>query len=261
MLKLSIITINLNNVTGLRKTIESVVSQTFTDYEYIIIDGGSTDGSVDVIKEFVDKITYWVSELDKGIYQAMNKGILRASGEYCLFLNSGDWLIENKVLNEAFIRSNDEDLLYCDSITERGPKTQPDNLTLYKFIYGSLSHPATFIKRKLFNTVGLYNEQNYIVSDWEFFLKLIIYYDFTYRHLPVFLSYHDKNGISSSPTHSSILTKERLDVLKRNLSSFILDDYERLKQYDRSKIIQCIVRFKETSLYKIILNSIIKFRQ
>jgi len=84
-MKLSIITVNLNNAAGLQKTIESVITQTFTDYEYIIIDGGSTDGSVDVIKQHADKITYWVSEPDKGIYNAMNKGILQAKGEYCLF--------------------------------------------------------------------------------------------------------------------------------------------------------------------------------
>ena len=89
-MKLSIITINRNNAAGLRRTIESVVSQTYTEFEYIIIDGASTDESVDVIKEYADKITFWVSEPDNGIYNAMNKGILKAKGEYLLFLNSGD---------------------------------------------------------------------------------------------------------------------------------------------------------------------------
>ena len=85
MLKLSIITINLNNAKGLQETIESVVYQTFTDFEYIVIDGGSNDGSVDIIKQYSDKITYWVSEPDTGIYNAMNKGILQSRAEYCLF--------------------------------------------------------------------------------------------------------------------------------------------------------------------------------
>jgi glycosyltransferase involved in cell wall biosynthesis len=82
---LTIITINLNNAAGLRKTIESVLSQTFTDYEYIIIDGGSIDGSVDVIKEYENKITFWVSEPDKGIYNAINKGIMKAKSEIWSF--------------------------------------------------------------------------------------------------------------------------------------------------------------------------------
>ena len=91
---ISIITINLNNKDGLKRTIESVINQNkFDIIEYIIIDGGSTDGSVDIIKEYNDKITYWVSEKDKGIYNAMNNGIKASSGDYLLFLNSGDHLI------------------------------------------------------------------------------------------------------------------------------------------------------------------------
>jgi len=109
--KLSIITVNLNNAEGLRKTIESVVTQTFTDFEYIIIDGGSTDGSVEIIKLYADKITYWVSEPDKGIYNGMNKGIMVAKGEYCQFLNSGDWLVNENVLKEVFA---DVDIVYGD---------------------------------------------------------------------------------------------------------------------------------------------------
>ncbi len=89
-MKLSIITINKNNAYGLRKTIQSVINQTYSNIEYIIIDGASTDGSIDVIKKFEDKIDWWASEPDTGIYNAMNKGIKIATGDYCQFLNSGD---------------------------------------------------------------------------------------------------------------------------------------------------------------------------
>jgi glycosyltransferase involved in cell wall biosynthesis len=97
-MKLSIITINYNNAEGLKRTIESVTGQTFRDFEYIVIDGGSTDGSTDVINEYADHISYWVSELDKGIYNAMNKGVAAAHGEYCNFLNSGDIYYNNEIL-------------------------------------------------------------------------------------------------------------------------------------------------------------------
>ena len=100
MAKYSIITINYNNADGLRRTIESVVSQTFDDYEYVIIDGGSTDGSVDVIKEYENKISYWVSEKDGGIYNAMNKGVKASNGEYLIFMNSGDVFYRDKVLED-----------------------------------------------------------------------------------------------------------------------------------------------------------------
>src|SRR4051812_22804100 len=100
MPRLSIITINYNNVSGLRKTVESVVNQTSQDFEYIVIDGGSTDGSVDVLKQYAKKIKYWISEPDKGIYNAQNKGILKATGEYCHFINSGDYLVKNDVIEK-----------------------------------------------------------------------------------------------------------------------------------------------------------------
>ena len=101
-MKYSIITINLNNSAGLRKTIESVVNQTFQDFEYIIIDGGSTDGSVDIIKEYSSRIDYWVSEPDRGIYNAMNKGIVQAHGDYINFMNSGDCFSKNTILEEIY---------------------------------------------------------------------------------------------------------------------------------------------------------------
>ena len=101
-MKLSIITINLNNDTGLNKTIESVINQTLKNFEFIIIDGGSTDRSVELIKEYAGQINYYVSEPDKGIYNAMNKGIRQAQGEYCFFLNSGDYFVNESVLEKVF---------------------------------------------------------------------------------------------------------------------------------------------------------------
>ena len=89
-MKFSIITVNYNNKEGLRNTIESVIHQTYRDFEYIVIDGGSTDGSVDILKKYDQQINYWVSEKDSGIYNAMNKGISKAHGEYLNFMNSGD---------------------------------------------------------------------------------------------------------------------------------------------------------------------------
>src|SRR5215213_3812369 len=101
MPQFSIISINLNNAEGLQKTFDSVFNQTFTDFEYIIIDGGSSDGSEEIIKENADKFSYWVSEKDDGIYDAMNKGIAKATGDYLLFLNSGDHLLDSSILQKC----------------------------------------------------------------------------------------------------------------------------------------------------------------
>lgn len=96
-MKISVITVNLNNSNGLERTFKSLSSQTFKDFELIVIDGGSTDGSLDLIRKYSTLITYWVSEADKGTYHAMNKGIQAATGDYCFFLNSGDSLAGNTV--------------------------------------------------------------------------------------------------------------------------------------------------------------------
>lgn len=260
MAKLSIITINLNNYHGLCKTIESVLKQTYTDVEYLIIDGGSTDGSVDIIKKHENKIAYWVSESDKGIYNAMNKGILKAKGEYCLFLNSGDWLYKNTGLHDVFNLSNEEDIIYCDKVTAKGVKEQPNILTLYQFIFGSLSHQATFIKRELFDLIGLYNEQNLIQSDWEFFLKLILHHKFTYRHIQIPITYQDLNGISHNEKYTSIIKKERSDILNREISPFMLADYERLRIYDKSRMVKWVVNIKNTKIYTWLIRFILKLR-
>lgn len=111
-MKLSIITVNLNNLEGLKRTYESVVCQTFTDYEWIVIDGGSTDGSREFIEQHQDKFAYWCSEPDKGIYNAMNKGIIHAQGEYLNFMNSGDCLACEETLARVLVPNHTEDIIY-----------------------------------------------------------------------------------------------------------------------------------------------------
>ena len=101
-MKVSVITISYNAVSVIEDTIQSVLNQSYKDIEYIIIDGGSTDGTVDIIKKYQDKINYWVSEPDNGIYDAMNKGIDKATGEWINFMNAGDYFHSNLTL-ENFI--------------------------------------------------------------------------------------------------------------------------------------------------------------
>ncbi|MEG1573526.1 MAG: glycosyltransferase family 2 protein, partial [Bacteroidales bacterium] len=114
MSKLSIITINLNDAAGIEKTLKSIwEKQSFRDFEHIVIDGGSKDGSVEVIKKYEKNLAYWISEPDKGIYNAMNKGIAKATGEYLLFINGGDWLADD-VLAEVFAIPFEEDIVYGD---------------------------------------------------------------------------------------------------------------------------------------------------
>lgn len=214
--RLSIITINLNNAEGLRKTIKSVIDQDFSDFEYIVIDGASTDGSVEVIKQYVDKITYWVSEPDSGIYNAMNKGIARATGEYCLFLNSGDWLESNQTV-ASFIDYKPSDDIIIGNINNIIDNKITLNRTASKeefgfehfWVGGFLPHQATFTKRQLFFEYGLYNEDLQIASDLEFLVKALLKGDATYNHIDMVVANYDMTGISSIEENAGIHFRER----------------------------------------------------
>lgn len=210
-MKISIITINLNNKDGLKKTIESVINQTVYDkVEYIIIDGGSTDGSIDVIKENLDKFSFWVSEKDNGIYNAMNKGIKVSTGDYLLFLNSGDYLKENNVLEKA-LPYLEYDVVYGNEwkVNERykGPyeAKYPDKLDEGFFRRTSLPHQSTFIRAELFKE-NTYSETFKIISDWKFFIEAFRSGK-TYKHMPFIVAVYDCSGFSCQ--HLDLMQQEK----------------------------------------------------
>lgn len=210
-MKISIITINLDNKDGLKKTIESVINQTVYDkVEYIIIDGGSTDGSIDVIKENLDNFSFWVSEKDNGIYNAMNKGIKVSTGDYLLFLNSGDYLKENNVLEKA-LPYLEYDVVYGNEwkVNERykGPyeAKYPDKLDEGFFRRTSLPHQSTFIRAELFKE-NPYSETFKIISDWKFFIEAFRGGK-TYKHMPFIVSVYDCSGFSCQ--HLDLMQKEK----------------------------------------------------
>ena len=252
-MKLSIITVNLNDKEGLKRTMDSVFSQSFTDYEYIVVDGGSTDGSVELIIEAGDKVAKWVSEPDTGIYNAMNKGIGMASGEYVNFLNAGDWYVDG-ILNDIFSKNRNADILYGDQyfIREGGKlqlKTKPAKLTLFDFYWGSLYHQASFIKRKLFDN-DHYNENLKIISDAEFYLKKIILGKCSYEHIGLPVVYYNTGGLSSSDKAGKIIKEERKYLHEKYFPEYILDDYAELLQYKRSPLYDLIPELNKTTGFK-----------
>lgn len=204
MPNLSIITINYNNLPGLQKTMQSVFEQTFTDYEYIIIDGGSTDGSKEYIHQYANKLAYWVSEKDKGIYDAINKGILKANGEYCMFLNSGDFLLRNNVLESAFevVNKNNADIYYADvclqEITGETCVQQHAPLMNLKFLqHRTLNHQSSLIRRSLFDELGLYDETHGLAADYAFYLNAFLNKKIFLYISDVWVQYK-RDGISSN---------------------------------------------------------------
>jgi glycosyltransferase involved in cell wall biosynthesis len=249
---LSIITINFNNFAGLSKTIESVLNQTFTYYEYIIIDGASTDGSTELLKKHSEKLKYWVSEPDNGIYNAMNKGIKIASGEYLLFLNSGDYLSGRDTLEKISGYINDEDIIYGNGILETKDGKFllleiPESPGLEYFSSNSLHHPSTLIKKRLFEQYGLYNEANRIVSDWEFFIKTILLNNVLIKKIPISISVNEENGISRLKENEILLKEEINSVLKKY---FPLSVLSLLEEYCRMNAE--IKRIKKTLIGKLL---------
>nr|WP_315199019.1 glycosyltransferase family 2 protein [uncultured Flavobacterium sp.] len=232
MSKLSIITINFNNAEGLQKTIESVKAQNYSDMEYIIIDGGSTDKSVEVIKENETIIDKWVSEKDKGIYNALNKGIEMATGDYLLFLNSGDQFYNSVVLinNEHHIHS--QDIIAFDihlyGLGHDYIHSHPDELQFSFLFEETFAHQSVFIKRSLFDKIGLYDETLKVVSDWKFFIYAIAS-GATYKCIHDVLSTFYFGGISSTAEGTFIRKAERENVLKNEFFLYY-KDYKTLQE-------------------------------
>jgi glycosyltransferase involved in cell wall biosynthesis len=243
-MKLSIITINYKDVVGLRKTMTSVFNQTFRDFEYIVVDGNSTDGSVEVIKQFDNSSIenfLWISESDFGIYNAMNKGIRMAKGEYVQFLNSGDMLASNDVTEKMLAclfpspqgegRGTRASILYGNMLKLLPKRIHRDKgfagrvPTMLDFYTGTLNHSSAYIKRSLFDTYGLYDESLRIVSDWKWYLQVIALHGVIPVYTDIDVTVFDMNGIST--VNSSMDNEERLQVLSGILPISVLKDYER----------------------------------
>jgi len=228
-MKISVITINYNNVSGLQKTLESIFQQTFKDFEYIVIDGGSVDGSRELLENNRDKFAYWISEKDKGIYDAMNKGIQKAKGEYLLFINSGDYLAENTTLEKAAAHLDGTKIVYGNlKIEQDGSLTEgfmPDAIDLDQMMRDTLWHPVSFIKKELFDTYGLYKTEYKICSDYDFFFNVIVDKKVSTKHINQFIAVFDLLGMSSRPENVSLIAKEKKLIQATYLSKEQIREY------------------------------------
>jgi glycosyltransferase involved in cell wall biosynthesis/peptidoglycan/xylan/chitin deacetylase (PgdA/CDA1 family) len=231
---LSIITINRNNAEGLRKTIESVFQQTFSDFEYIIVDGASTDSSIEIIQKFNDSTIErysWISESDSGVYEAMNKGIRMATGNYLLFLNSGDFLVNKDVLTEVFSAHRFADFILggCN-ISENGTVIHvtipPKKITFGHLYKAGLAHQATFIKKEMFEKHGFYREDFRYNSDVEFWYRTIILHCCSTETINTIISDYNTDGISSKESGSSAYLREMEEIYSHPLLQLFIPDYE-----------------------------------
>lgn len=298
-MKLSIVTINYNNADGLRKTLASVASQTYRAIEHIIIDGGSTDGSVDIIREYESSnsiksnplIIKWISEPDKGIYNAMNKGIEIVLGKRVVnTLNRSEQREDkNKELSDYIQILNSGDILAVDDVTERmvmevekfeypvilygnmlksydgktiinrdacgGAGATDSFLYFYK---STLNHDCAYIRRDLFEKYGLYNEQMKICSDWEWYVRAIVLGGEKPIYTNIDVTIFDMNGVSESRgKNAELIKKERREYLESIFPAAVLRDYDAysfpMLQYQRLKRYHLwgAVHFMERILFKL----------
>jgi glycosyltransferase involved in cell wall biosynthesis len=245
MPKISIITINYNDKLGLEKTINSVINQTYKEYEFIVIDGGSTDGGKELLEQNSDKINYWVSEKDNGVYNAQNKGIKAATGEFVIFMNGGDTFVDDNVLSivEQDL-TNEFDIYYGDNFKVKANgskrlKTYSEKLSFSFFYSSTLNHQSTFIRKSLFEKYFYYNENYKIASDWEFFIYTICKENVPYKYLAKTIANYDFTGVSSSGNFENITKEERAAVLKKYFPAFV-DDYAEVSQLNSKRVQQVL---------------------
>ncbi len=267
-MRLSIITINRNNAAGLEKTMRSVAAQTSKQFEYIIVDGASTDDSDEVIKKLEHEFAHlsWLSEPDSGIYNAMNKGIRMSAGDYVQILNSGDCLAAEDVTERmlsALEKADNPSILYGNMVkcfpngrkmVDKGFAGQ--EITMLGMFTGTLNHDPTYIRRDLFEKYGYYDESLKIVSDWKWYIQAIIIGGEKPQYVDMDVTLFDMTGISE--TNKELTENERKQVLKQLFPQAVLADYEQcafpieqMRRLQRHPWAYKVVWFIERSLFKL----------
>lgn len=251
MKKLTVITINYNNHTGLKKTMTSVLSQTNREaFDYVIIDGGSTDGSAELIIRHADALSYYCSERDGGIYNAMNKGVAHSEGEYLLFLNSGDVFDNSHVIESILPNLDGTDIIYGDLLlvganteTDTSLLRFPDRITLQFLLEASLPHPASFIRRELLIRHP-YDETLRVVSDWKFFVEVLYGDRCSYRHIAFTVSRFDTSGVSRN--NQAYHLKERKETEEQLFSPIIRELYDQWSEFNANPLLPEMQRLGHT---------------
>lgn len=226
-MKISIITVVWNNKNTIRDAIDSVLNQTYKNIEYIIIDGASTDGTVEIVKSYDDKITKFISEPDKGLYDAMNKGISASSGEIVGILNSDDFY-KDKFVVEKIV--NEFNKTQCDSVYADLIYIKPDNIektvryydssyfSPEKFAYGWMpAHPTFFVKKNIYEKYGVFKTDYKIAADYELLVRFLSKNKVTYSYIKEPIVKMRLGGASTSGIKSNYtLNKEIIRACKEN---------------------------------------------
>ncbi|MEO6850812.1 MAG: glycosyltransferase family 2 protein [Mucilaginibacter sp.] len=226
-MKVSIITVVYNNEALIRQCIESVLAQDYKDIEYIVVDGASTDGTLAIINEYRQQISTLISEKDNGLYDAMNKGIIAATGDVVGILNSDDFFYDNDVLSKISLAFSDplidatiSDIVFLkkNSTDKVARKYSSENWNPAKFAWGYMPpHPSFFVKRSLLNKFGLYKTDYKIAADYELLIRYFLVNKINWKYLPMITTKMSLGGASTKGFKSLlIINKEIAKACKEN---------------------------------------------
>lgn len=226
-MKISVVTICYNAVDTLERTMISVLNQTYKNLEYIVIDGGSTDGCLSVIEHYSDRLAYWVSEKDSGIYNAMNKGVQKATGDFCLFMNAGDYMANDCAIEWAVPLLQEAAICVGGAVYTKAGRVEnwvyaPQNPTFRHFYTSSICHQSAFIPRMMLLEYP-YDESLRMVSDWKYWIEHIVLKGCDYVAIPVTISICNKEGVTYTQLEQG--RTERKKVEAQLIPQRILMDY------------------------------------
>jgi glycosyltransferase involved in cell wall biosynthesis len=219
-MKISLITVSFNSAATIRDTIESVRSQDYRDIEYIVVDGNSKDGTIEIIKSLESEIDKWISEPDKGIYDAMNKAIRMATGEVVGILNSDDFYSSTNIVSQVADAFADPtidavfgDLVFVDpnNLKKVVRKYSSAKWHPEKFARGFMpAHPTFFVRRKYYEQIGLFKTDYKIAADYELLIRFLYVHKLKYRYLPINMVTMRKGGVSSNGIMSNIILNDEI---------------------------------------------------
>ena len=237
-MKVSIITINRNNLAGLEATHQSVASQTYRDFEWIVVDGGSTEGDLDFLEQHANEMAWWCSEPDSGVYNAQNKGINHARGEWMIFMNSGDIFHDKNVLESVFAHEHSADILYGDWVRvyedDRAEEMHaPKTFSLHGIYQDNICHQAMFIRSSVMKS-SPYDESYKIYADWAKWIELTLK-KCRFEYLPLYICDFRLGGMSSNLD----LVKTELNIMRqKELSPAIMETIKPMCMEGANKLTQ-----------------------
>lgn len=246
----SVLIVSFNAEKFISQAINSFLDQSFSLKELIVVDGASTDGTIEILKNTNNPLVHWTSEPDKGIYDAMNKGISRSSGEWLYFLGADDRFYDNKVLENVFRQQEnaDIDFLYGDVYSVQLQKNYDGPYSRDKILFSNLCHQSIFYRKVLFDKIGTYNTEYSLFADWDMNIRTFLHPDMKTKYVPITIAVYGATGLSTLNKDLKFLRERLFPINLREFNEGAKKYKWNIKYYDRWWRLIRSLRLNETSI-------------